>query len=122
MSFHQSQCAILMLSVNAIVFLNAQYDNTKKDKMKVYLSVSKNKMSCSKSKKIQIEWTEAFIREFEAEECLWNVLLQSYRVRDERQKALKNIAYKMDMSGKFCCFCIFLRSKHWLNPIVHGGG
>ena len=35
MSCNQSQCVILMLSVIAIVFLNVQYDNMKKNKMKV---------------------------------------------------------------------------------------
>ena len=49
-------------SLIAIVFLNAQYDNTKKYKMKVYLFVSKNKMPSTKSNKI--EQMEAFVCEF----------------------------------------------------------
>ena len=54
-------------------------------------------MSVSKVQKI--EKTEEFIAKWQEKECLWKVDSAQYRDRDERRKAVSELAALFEMTG-----------------------
>ena len=55
------------------------------------------------AKPIKTEKTEELIAGYQEVESLWNVLSLSYKDKNVKQMALKNLTNKLDEAGKLFC-------------------
>ena len=63
--------------------------------------------------------TGKFIDAWEMEECLWNVVLDIYKDRNQRQAATERLANIFQVSGKFqMLFCLYY--SHMVVLFYHG--
>ena len=51
------------------------------------------------SKKARLPETERFIELWHEEESLWNILSDNYKIRQEKEKSLKRVSEKLEMTN-----------------------
>ena len=51
------------------------------------------------SKKARLSETERFIELWHEEESLWNILSDNYKIRQEKEKSLKRVSEKLEMTN-----------------------
>ena len=51
------------------------------------------------SKKARLPETERFIELWHEEESLWNILSDNYKIRQEKEKSVKRVSEKLEMTN-----------------------
>ena len=51
------------------------------------------------SKKARLSETERFIELWHEEESLWNILSDNYKIRQEKEKSVKRVSEKLEMTN-----------------------